>query len=197
MLSKAYDHAKPEQFDEDILLVDRVLSSDPHAFQTLYEKYYDRVYSIAFGVLRDADEAADAMQEIFTLVYKNLARFDRRSKFSTWLFRIAVNRSIQQARKLKYKKREAEYDDRIESIPERTLPAEENDPKINEAMGQLHPNDRAILTLFYGDELSLQEIADSMGCSANAAKTRLFRARERLRESYEKIAGVPLSGGSE
>lgn len=194
MLSKAYDHVKPEQFDEDLLLVDRVLSSDPHAFQALYEKYYDRVYGISYGVLRDADEAADAIQEIFTLVYKNLGRFDRRSKFSTWLFRIAVNRSIQQARKLKYKKREAEFDDRIESIPERVLPAEDNDPRINEAMGQLHPNDRAILTLFYGDELSLQEIADSMGCSANAAKTRLFRARERLREAYEKISGETIDG---
>lgn len=194
MLSKAYDHVKPEQFDEDLLLVDRVLSSDPHAFQALYEKYYDRVYSISYGVLRDADEAADAIQEIFTLVYKNLGRFDRRSKFSTWLFRIAVNRSIQQARKLKYKKREAEFDDRIESIPERVPPAEDNDPRINEAMGQLHPNDRAILTLFYGDELSLQEIAESMGCSANAAKTRLFRARERLREAYEKISGETIDG---
>ncbi|MBL8067820.1 MAG: RNA polymerase sigma factor [Armatimonadetes bacterium] len=193
-MSKAYDHVKPEQFDEDLLLVDRVLSSDPHAFQALYEKYYDRVYGISYGVLRDADEAADAIQEIFTLVYKNLGRFDRRSKFSTWLFRIAVNRSIQQARKLKYKKREAEFDDRIESIPERVPPTEDNDPRINEAMGQLHPNDRAILTLFYGDELSLQEIADSMGCSANAAKTRLFRARERLREAYEKISGETIDG---
>lgn len=178
---------KTDNFDDDLLLVDRVLSSDPHAFQSLYEKYYDRVFAISYGILRENEEAADAVQEIFTLVYKNLARFDRRSKFSTWLFRIAVNRSIQQARKLKYKKRQAEYDSYIETIPEKQPPAEDADPRVNEAMNQLHPNDRAILTLFYGDELSLQEIADSMGCSANAAKTRLFRARERLREIYEKI----------
>ena len=177
---------KTDNFDDDLLLVDRVLSSDPHAFQSLYEKYHDRVFAISYGILRENEEAADAVQEIFTLVYKNLARFDRRSKFSTWLFRIAVNRSIQQARKLKYKKRQAEYDSYIETIPEKQPPAEDADPRVNEAMNQLHPNDRAILTLFYGDELSLQEIADSMGCSANAAKTRLFRARERLREIYEK-----------
>lgn len=187
MLSNAFDHSKTETFDDDLILVDKVLSSDHHAFQSLYEKYYDRVFAIARGILLDSDEAADSVQEIFTLVYKNLPRFDRRSKFSTWLFRIAVNRSIQQARKLKFKKKQTELDSFVDSIPDREPSAEHNDPRVNEAMIQLHPNDRAILTLFYWDELSLQEIADSIGCSSNAAKTRLFRARERFREIYEKI----------
>lgn len=189
-MSTAYEHTKAEQFDDDIVLVDRVLSSDHHAFQTLYEKYYDKVYSIAKGILIESDEASDAVQEIFTLVYKNLPRFDRRSKFSTWLFRISVNRSIQSARRLKYKKHQSPYSEAVEAIPDAERPAEEIDPRVAEGMARLHANDRAILSLFYWDELTLQEIADSLDCSANAAKTRLFRARERFKQIYESLPEV-------
>lgn len=189
MVSSSYDMTKGEHFDDDLVLVERILSSDHHAFQSLYEKYYDRVYSIAKGILIDSDEAADAVQEIFTLIYKNLVKFDRRSKFSTWLFRIAVNRSIQSARRLKFRRHLAPYTDAAESVAEPERPAEESDPKIGEAMASLHPNDRAILTLFYWDELSLQEIAESLGCSSNAAKTRLFRARERFKAAFEALGG--------
>lgn len=187
-MSATYEHAKSDSFDDDLLLVERVLTQDHHAFQSLYEKYYDRVFAIARGILLDNEEAADAVQEVFTLVYKNLARFDRRSKFSTWLFRIAVNRSIQSARRLKFKKFQTPLGEFVENIPEEERPPEHEDPRIAKAMARLHPNDRAILTLFYWDELSLNEIADSIGCSANAAKTRLFRARERFRAFFEEEA---------
>lgn len=189
-MSSAYDTTQGEHYDDDYVLVDRILLSDHHAFQSLYEKYYDRVYAIAKGILIDAEEAADAVQEIFTLVYKNLVKFDRRSKFSTWLFRIAVNRSIQSARRLKFRRHLTPYTDAAESVAEPERAPEEVDPRIGEAMATLHPNDRAILTLFYWDELSLQEIAESLGCSSNAAKTRLFRARERFKSAFELLGGT-------
>jgi RNA polymerase sigma-70 factor (ECF subfamily) len=189
VVSKLYQHVKTDSFDEDLLLVDRILREDHHAFQTLYAKYYDRVYAIARGILLDSDEAMDAVQEIFTLVYRNLGRFDRRSRFSTWLFRIAVNRSIQQARRLKWKRLQAPMGETVEAIPESEPVVEHEDPRIEAAMAKMHPNDRAILTLFYWDELSLLEIAESLGCSSNAAKTRLFRARERFRQLFEDLGG--------
>ena len=92
-MSAIIDPIRSAQFDEDLLLVDRFVTGDRRGFEELYSKYYDKVSGIARGVLLDADEAADAVQEVFTLVYRHLPRFDRRSKFSTWLFRIAVNRS--------------------------------------------------------------------------------------------------------
>ena len=61
------------------------------------------------------------------------------------------------------------------------------DPRVQSAMTALAPADRALLVLFYWDELSLQEIADSIGCNVNAAKTRLYRARERFRTQYEAV----------
>lgn len=170
--------------DEDICLVERFLGGDSHAFTHLYEKYYDRVLAIARGVLLNQEEALDAVQEIFTLVYRHLPRFDRRARFSTWLFRIAVNRSIQQARKIKHRSKETPLNEALESTSTMDEPA---DPQISEALRELPPNDRAILTLFYWEELQLGEIAESIGCSSNAAKTRLYRARERFRQVYEEI----------
>lgn len=172
-------------FDEDVLLIERYLAGDDAAFETLYARYYDKVFAIARGILLDHEEAADAVQEIFTLVYRHLPRFDRRSKFSTWLFRVAVNRSIQEARKQRFKNKGLELH---EAIP---MPAQEEerfeDWRVQAAMTKMSPADRALLILFYWEELSLNEIAESVGCKVNAAKTRLYRARERFREVYEAL----------
>ncbi len=183
-MSAIYDHKRAASFDEDLILVDRVLDGDQEAFQALYEQYHDKVFAIARGVLMDADEAADAVQEVFTLVYRNLRRFDRRSRFSTWLFRIGVNRSIQQARKLRFRSKIVPLSEAMGKAEPETAEGSQ-DPRIAECLGRMSPQDRALLTLFYWDELSLIEIAESLGCSVNAAKTRLFRARERFRTLYE------------
>ncbi len=185
-MSAVIDKTKSDHFDEDAILVDRFLHGDHSVFEILYRRYYDKVFAIARGVLIDADEAADAVQEIFTLVYRHLGRFDRRSKLSTWLFRIAVNRSIQEARKHRFKNRTLELTEAAgkEAPPEH----EEMDPLIQAALSKLSPQDRAILSLFYWEELSLNEIAESIGCNENAAKTRLYRARERFRAQYEELA---------
>jgi RNA polymerase sigma-70 factor (ECF subfamily) len=183
VVSALIDKVKATGFDEDVLLIERYLDGDEVAFERLYSKYYDKVYALARGVLFDSEEAADVVQEIFTLVYRHLHRFDRRARFSTWLFRIAVNRSIQQGRRLKVRPKQTELNEAL--TQESESPAHFADPKIELCMTKLHPSDRAALVLFYWEELSLQEIAESLGCSVNAAKTRLYRARERFRAVYE------------
>jgi RNA polymerase sigma-70 factor (ECF subfamily) len=184
VVSTLYERAKEVTFDDDLAMVDRFLAGDAQAFTVLYHRYYDRVFALAKGIVLDHEEAADLVQEIFTLVYRHLPRFDRRAKFGTWLFRIAVNRSIQEARKARFRMRRVELTEDIAPAPSEEVEFE--DPKIHEAMGRMDPKDRALLALFYWDELSLQEIADSLGCSVNAAKTRLYRARERFRTLYEE-----------
>lgn len=183
-MSAVIEKAKSTGFDEDLLLVERFLGGDELAFERLYTRYYDKVYALARGVLFDSEEAVDTVQEIFTLVYRHLNRFDRRARFSTWLFRIAVNRSIQQARRLKVRPKQTELSDAL--AHEAESPPSFEDPKVEACMAKLHPSDRAALVLFYWEELSLQEIAESLGCSVNAAKTRLYRARERFRIVYER-----------
>ena len=183
VVSAVIDKAKQGTFDDDIVLVERFLAGDAAAFEGLYSKYYDKVYAIARGILLDGDEAYDAVQEVFTLVYRHLNRFDKRSRFSTWLFRVAVNRSIQEARKFRYRARTVELTEASGFTSAESV--ESVDPKVQAAMSKLSPNDRALLILFYWEELSLQDIAISVGCGVNAAKTRLYRARERFRVVYE------------
>jgi RNA polymerase sigma-70 factor (ECF subfamily) len=175
----------PRQFDEDTLLAARFLAGDAGAFDTLYHRYYDRVYAIARGVLLDADEAQDATQEAFALIFRNLSRFNKRSKLGTWIFRIAVNSAIQHSRRTKNLRRNEPLDETLQSPAEPLQPTDT--VKVNLAMGALAPADRAVLTLFYWDDLSLVDIAATLNCGANAAKTRLYRARERFRIAYEAL----------
>jgi RNA polymerase sigma-70 factor (ECF subfamily) len=182
-VSAVIDKTKSGSFDEDLVLVERFLGGDSRAFEELYSKYYEKVFAIARGILIDSEEAADAVQEIFTLVYRHLGRFDRRSRFSTWLFRVAVNRSIQEARRVRFRNKTVELTEANQKpVPEEP---DTSDPKIQAIMAKLAPADRALLVLFYWEELNLQDIADSIGCGVNAAKTRLYRARERFRVLYE------------
>ncbi len=172
-----------ERFDSDSILVDRTLAGDPLAFESLFQLYHGKVFAIAHSVLLDKDEAEDAVQEIFALVFRNLSKFDRRSKFSTWLFRLAVNRSIQESRKSK--RRRVSLD--LDVILEQPAHVPEVSPicgQVEEALAKIPPADRAILAMFYWEEFSLSEIAQSLGCRENAAKTRLYRARERFRSCY-------------
>jgi len=171
--------------DEDLYLVERFVAGQSTAFQVIYEKYFDKVHSIARGVLGDHEDASDATQEVFTAVYRNLKSFDRRSKFSTWLFRVAVNRSIQFARSVKQKRRQVELTEAADVATLDRIPAIENQ-QVATCMRALNEEDRAILVLYYWHELSLQEIGPIMGCNPNAAKTRLFRARERFKAQFEK-----------
>ena len=184
MVSAVLEHGRLDTLDEDVLQIERFLKGDVRAFDSLYTKYYDKVYAIARGVLLDAEEAADTVQEIFTLVHKNLYRFDRRARFSTWLFRIAVNRSIQDSRK---KRRRPITIELTELANNAAGTQSQNNPKIHLALGKLRPDDRALLLLYYWEELSLQEIADTLNTNVNATKTRLYRAREKFRAFYEGV----------
>lgn len=185
-MSNFFEGTKSVAFDEESRLVELSVRGDETSFLQLYQKYYNKVFSISKGILLDTEEAEDCTQEIFSLAYKNLNRFDKRSKFSTWLYKIAVNRSIQQGRKLKHLRKNVSLNEQAENIPAQSSTSEDHeDVNVSVALEKLPDTDRAILTLFYWDELTLQEIGDSLGCSPNAAKTRLFRAREKFKEAYQ------------
>lgn len=181
MVSAVLDHGRLDALDEDSVQIERFLKGDVRAFDQLYQKYYDKVYAIARGVLLDAEEAADTVQEVFTLVHRHLYRFDRRARFSTWLFRIAVNRSIQDSRKRRRRPMTVELMEiaQVESAEQRS-----SDPRIHQALAKLRPDDRALILLYYWEELSLQEIAETLSTNVNATKTRLYRAREKFRILY-------------
>lgn len=169
--------------DADAVLVRRFLAGDYQAFDEIYDRYKEKIYVIAKGILLNHEDASDAVQETFTLVYNNLPKFGHRSRLSTWIFRIAVNTAIQISRKLKYRTRTATLEEAQKLTAE---PEEERDTStVYRALATLKPEDRALLTMFYWENMSLDDIGQALKCGANAAKTRLYRARERFRERYE------------
>lgn len=173
-----------EFWDEDMNLVQRFLSGDGDAFDKLYTRYYEKVFVIARGVLMDVDDASDATQECFQKIYSNLHRFDGRSRLSTWIFRIAVNSAIQVSRRLKYRRRHHPLSEAIDLEAASEIQTHPHSDRLQEAMASLRPEDRAILTLFYWENLSITQISETLGCRENAAKTRLYRARERLKRAF-------------
>ncbi|MCW5937912.1 MAG: RNA polymerase sigma factor [Fimbriimonadaceae bacterium] len=185
MVCSLYEPLETPHFDEDARLVEQAAKGEGRAFQRLYERHFNRVFAVCRGVLLDTDDAHDAAQETFTLVYRNLHKFDQRARFSTWLFRIALNRAVQEARRLKYRRKAQPLDAALSlAAPPVERHGVDPDPKVDACLNAMSPADRAVLTFFYWEDLSLQEIAEVLECSPNAAKTRLFRARERFRELY-------------
>lgn len=170
--------------DGDEALTQRFLNGDTAAFDAIYRKYFGRVFTIARGILLSKEDADDATQEAFTKIFENLPRFRGGSRLGTWIFRIAVNSAIQVSRRGKSRRRLSPLDDVAETMAE-TIDLDDSAKKVHKAMAQLRDEDRAVLTLFYWEELTLAEIGEALGCGGNAAKTRLFRARAKFREVYE------------
>lgn len=181
-------HIGAPALDDDAVLVRRFLAGDASAFDSLYERYYGKVYALARGILGDTEDALDAVQGTFVQVWKNLARFQQRSKFSTWLYRISVNTAIQHARRAKRRKDTESLEETSISTEIETHP--HDDPlgaRVERVLEKLREEDRAVLSLYYWEEQSLEQIAEILGCKTNAAKTRLYRARERFRAVWMEL----------
>jgi RNA polymerase sigma-70 factor, ECF subfamily len=173
--------------DQDSILVERFLAGDTTALDELFAVHREKVYAIAMGVLGNTEDALDAVQDTFTLVHRNLGKFHGRSRFSTWLYRVATNSAIQMTRRRKARPQTVPLSEAAGAYTSNG--AKIHDPVVHQALAKLEPRDRAMLALFYWEELPLEEIAAIDGCSANAAKTRLFRARQRFKESYLALGG--------
>ncbi len=184
---------KMTEVREDERWIRNFLAGDVAAFDALYHKYYNAVYRICYGVLLHSEDAQDATQEVFTIVHKNLNSYGFESSFYTWLYRVAFNRAIHVKRAFRHRRRE-------ESMPEGFDKASSDNLETNlgneevfaELLQTLTDEDRSILTLHYWEQQSIREISIALNCSETAAKTRLFRAREKLKKvmnSNQNLSG--------
>ena len=155
------------------------------AFEQLFARYRDRVYAIAFRVVGNAVDAMDVVQESFALLFRKLHAFRGGSLFSTWLFRIVVNCSIDHRRKRDSAGRlHAMPLDRIAGAdpvddarsPEDCAQATEIGDQVQQAISLLSPKLRAILALRYLEDMSYDELATALGLSLGTVKSRLARA---------------------
>ena len=185
--------------DPDRTLVEACQTTPPvglqGAFRALYEQYKDRVYNVCFRITGNATDALDASQETFGITFRKIGEFRFESKFSSWVYRIAVNASIDIKRRSGARwlsslegPRESEGFDlpRLDLSDERTeLPAaaasrHELEHEVQQAISRLSPKMRAITVLRYIENLSYEEIAETLRISIGTVKSRLSRAHQAL-----------------
>ena len=175
----------------DSTYIRKVLDGDVNAFRYFIEKYRDMAYSLAMSIVKNNPIAEEVTQDAFLKAYKSLAKFEQRSKFSTWLYKIVTNEALKRIRKKDFQYvddsnelNSINYSDINNSVSELT----EQDQKyyINIGLEKLSPNDSMVLRLFYLDENSLKEISEITGFSNTNIKTILHRARKRFYTELKK-----------
>ncbi|MHC4399286.1 MAG: RNA polymerase sigma factor [Planctomycetota bacterium] len=186
-------HRTPSEEDRDRQLVARFQAGDATAFDEVVEVHQHRLMRLVYRLLGWSDEAEDVLQEVFVSMLENLQSFRGEAKFSTWLTTIAINecRSFQRRRAIRWRSfvRLARRHTTVEQKSQRTCPSDEHE-EVRRAVSQLSPTYREPIVLRYFEEFSVQEIADVLRLSVNAAEVRLTRARQRLKS----ILGGRLEG---
>lgn len=192
---------KPES-DDDRQLVEECVKGAREAFDVLVEKYYKRIYNLAYRFVGDTEEASDLTQEIFSAAYQNLKKFRGDAKFSTWLFQIATNRGKNRFKYLKRRgyfasRRPVEGDDQKHDFqntvpdqstnPEKLLASKQMQKIVQDAIDDLEPDHKEIVILRDIEGFSYEEIARMLGLPEGTTKSRLHRARMVVKEKLKKV----------
>jgi RNA polymerase sigma-70 factor, ECF subfamily len=186
----------------DEQVVTRVLGGETALFEVLMRRNNERLYRAARAILRDESEIEDVMQQAYVNAYGHLRQFDGRSKFSTWLTRIAVHEALARARR-RGRCTTVERDDSL-SIefpfaldggpdPERLAMARELGTLVESAIDRLPDGTREVFVLRQLEGMQTDEVADALGVSEAVVKTRLSRARGALRRDLFEHAGIANS----
>jgi RNA polymerase sigma-70 factor (ECF subfamily) len=195
-MSSAMTIADESQPDVDV--IDQVLGGQTALFELLMRRYNERLYRAARAIVRDGQEAEDVMQQAYVNAFTHLRQFNGSARFSTWLTRIAVNEALARVRRLG---RYEAFDEEFSNVePYMFRPAAENPERqafSRELAGLLEwaidglPNGmREVFVLREVEGLSTAEVAECLGVSEDAVKTRLSRGRAQLRERLMERTGA-------
>ncbi len=189
----------------DWQLVQRCQRGDQSAFAELVGRYQRRAYSLAFGMVHNAEDARDVVQDAFVKVHRHLPNFKGDSSFYTWFYRIVVNVSIDHVRR-NAKNAKLDYDDTVAHEadapgddtllpsllgvnPATALARKEIIDAIQKALATLSPNHRAVLLMRESEGMSYEEMASAMECSKGTIMSRLFHARKNMQRVLTELLG--------
>jgi RNA polymerase sigma-70 factor (ECF subfamily) len=187
----------PESSEQE--LVSRLKEGQQEAYRQLIRRYQSKLINIAYGVTLDREESQDIVQDVFLKVYKNIRSFEGKSKLITWIYRITINESLNWQRR--WKRRFRWQHDSIENEdlgnrdllmkdefgPEEIYRKKELEKILNQELNKLSKDVRAILILKELEGLSYDEIAKLMGINKGTVSSRLFYAREKLKQSLLEV----------
>ncbi len=187
---------------EEKQLVRRAQRGDMAAYEELLRRHQRRVFAVVGGILRRREDVEDIAQQVFAKAYFSLRRFDLRSAFGTWLYKIAVNECWDYLRKKRVRPLVYESDlseeqvRQLDTVEERASgahrPKEDAESRaqqrdlIEQLLAELDPQDRLMLVMKEVEGFSVEEIGEMLGLNVNTVKVRLFRARGKLAEIYRK-----------
>lgn len=190
--------------DVEVTLVERLRAGDRGALEQLMGRYSSRLYRVAFGITRNANDAEEVLQDVFLTLYRKIGTFQRRAALGTWLYRVTTNTALNKRRGLAGRPRS--LDDLLPTFlpdghragdrsfvladwsrsPDEELLAGEARTVLERALALLPDSYRAVLVLRDVEELSNEETAAALGESVTTVKSRLHRARMALREAITR-----------
>jgi RNA polymerase sigma-70 factor (ECF subfamily) len=183
--------------EDELELLLRVAAKDRRAFEALYQRYYRRLFGYLFKVTRRAELVEEVLNDVMFTVWQSAARFDGRSRPSSWILGIAYRKALKALSRLpdRFGSSRQEDDDSVDpEEPERLAVRREVASVLGRALTALSPDQRAVVELTYYEGLSYREIAEIVGCPVNTVKTRMFHARRRLRQVLPALGCASHTG---
>ena len=163
-------------------MVTETLNGDREAFGRLVEKYERRIFNLAFRICGDYEDAMDVTQTVFVKAFDRLGTFDPSRKFFSWLYRMGVNESLNQAkRQSRIVHVEFDLPSRAPS-PEQQFIRDESDGLVQTALKRLGKDQRVVIILRHFVDLSYRQIGEVLGIQEKTVKSRLYSARQRMKE---------------
>lgn len=185
---------------EDKVLIARFQSGEAEAFDRLMAIHTDKVFALAWGVLGNREDALDATQEVFIKLHRALPRFSVSDNLNAWLYRVCLNHCIDRKRRLRWTSHDMSDEDwqRLQGPesddPELRAYQSETSRIIRAAVDRLPERQRLVFILRHYKLLTINEIAEAMGCTPGAVKAHLSRATARLRD---RLKGTVILESSE